>query len=152
MLHLVDCSLLVPPRTGPDGRSRYSMLETLRSYGLERLREADEEHQAASALTVHAIHVAERAAVQMAVRDQEQSAALWLDAEDAAVHQALAWALDNDPGAALRLAVALAPWWLVPGRAGGSRDHGCFSAPSGRRTPAQALGTPPICGSAISRA
>ncbi len=116
VLHLVDCSLLVPPRTGPDGRSRYSMLETLRSYGLERLREAGEEHQAASALAVHAIHAAERAAVQMAVRDQEQSAALWLDAEDAAVHQALAWALDHDPGAALRLAVALAPWWMVRGR------------------------------------
>jgi predicted ATPase/DNA-binding CsgD family transcriptional regulator len=116
VLHLVDCSLLVPPRTGPDGRSRYSVLETLRSYGLERLREAGEEHQAASALAVHAIHVAERAAAQMAVRDQEQSSALWLDAEDAAVHQALAWALDHDPNAALRLAVALAPWWLVRGR------------------------------------
>jgi len=29
VLHLVDCSLLVPPQTGPDGRSRYVMLETL---------------------------------------------------------------------------------------------------------------------------
>ena len=28
VLHLVDCSLLVPPAAGPDGRSRYSMLET----------------------------------------------------------------------------------------------------------------------------
>jgi len=33
VLHLVDCSLLVPPRAGPDGRSRYAMLETLRAYG-----------------------------------------------------------------------------------------------------------------------
>jgi predicted ATPase/DNA-binding CsgD family transcriptional regulator len=116
VLHLVDCSLLVPPRTGPDGRSRYSMLETLRSYATGRLRQADEEQQAASALAVHAIHVAERAAIQMAHRDQEQSAALWLDAEDAAVHQALAWALDHDSAAGLRLAVALAPWWHVRGR------------------------------------
>ena len=30
--HLVDCSLLVPPRAGPDGRWRYSMLETVRAY------------------------------------------------------------------------------------------------------------------------
>jgi len=30
VLRLVDCSLLVPPRAGPDGRFRYSMLETLR--------------------------------------------------------------------------------------------------------------------------
>ena len=42
VLHLVDCSLLVPPRTGPDGRARYVMLETLRAYGLERLAEAGE--------------------------------------------------------------------------------------------------------------
>jgi hypothetical protein len=33
VLRLVDCSLLVPPRTGADGRSRYVMLETLRAYG-----------------------------------------------------------------------------------------------------------------------
>ena len=32
VLRLVDCSLLVPPRTGPDGRARYLMLETLRAY------------------------------------------------------------------------------------------------------------------------
>ena len=116
VLRLVDCSLLVPPRAGPDGRSRYSMLETLRGYGGGRLRQAGEEHQAASALAVHALHTAERAATQMAVREHEQLAALWLDAEDAAVHQGLTWALDHDPPAALRLAVALAPWWWVRGR------------------------------------
>ena len=33
VLRLVDCSLLVPPRADPDGRSRYVMLETLRAYG-----------------------------------------------------------------------------------------------------------------------
>ena len=33
VLRLVDCSLLSPPRAGPDGRSRYVMLETLRAYG-----------------------------------------------------------------------------------------------------------------------
>src|SRR5205814_3279451 len=33
VLRLVDCSLLNPPRPGSDGRSRYSMLETLRAYG-----------------------------------------------------------------------------------------------------------------------
>jgi len=33
VLHLVDCSLLSRPRPGPDGRSRYAMLEALRAYG-----------------------------------------------------------------------------------------------------------------------
>ncbi|HUY49956.1 MAG TPA: hypothetical protein VMV92_30300 [Streptosporangiaceae bacterium] len=28
VLDLVNCSLLAPPRTGPDGRPRYVMLET----------------------------------------------------------------------------------------------------------------------------
>ena len=42
VLHLVDCSLLVPPRAGPDGRSRYVMLETLRTYGAGLLTGAGE--------------------------------------------------------------------------------------------------------------
>ena len=116
VLRLVDCSLLVPPRTGPDGRSRYLMLETLRGYGAERLRQAGEDHQVASALAAHALQVAERADAQIEVHDLEQPAALWLDAEDAAVHQGLSWALDHDPPTALRLALALAPWWLLRGR------------------------------------
>ena len=33
VVRLVECSLLVPPRPGLDGRSRYAMLETLRGYG-----------------------------------------------------------------------------------------------------------------------
>jgi predicted ATPase len=37
VLRLVDCSLLNPPRPGPDGRSRYLMLETLRACGTRLL-------------------------------------------------------------------------------------------------------------------
>ena len=40
VLRLVDCSLLIPPRAGPDGRSRYVMLETLRAYAAGLLAEA----------------------------------------------------------------------------------------------------------------
>jgi hypothetical protein len=39
VLRLVDCSLLVSPRTGPDGRSRYTRLGTLRSFGIGRLHQ-----------------------------------------------------------------------------------------------------------------
>jgi predicted ATPase/DNA-binding CsgD family transcriptional regulator len=116
VLRLVDCSLLVPPVTGPDGRSRYLMLQTLRSYGLDRLREAGEQRDAAAALAAYALEVAERAADVMAVGSGEIPAALWLDAEDATVHQGLAWALEHDPPAGLRLAVALAQWWMVRGQ------------------------------------
>ncbi len=116
VLHLVDCSLLTPPRTGPDGRSRYSMLETLRAYARDRLREAGEEHVAGAALSAHVLQVAEQAAAGLASGDGELAAARWLDAEDAAIYQGMAWALDHDPPAALRLAVALAPWWRLRGR------------------------------------
>jgi hypothetical protein len=50
VLHLVDCSLLVPPRPGADGRYRYGMLETLHAYGARRLEEAGEQEQATAAL------------------------------------------------------------------------------------------------------
>ena len=33
--------------------------------------------------------------------------------------QVLAWAVDHDAGIALRLAVALAPWWFLRGRLAG---------------------------------
>jgi predicted ATPase len=116
VLHLVDCSLLTPPRTGPDGRGRYLMLETLRGYGLDRLSAAGEQPGAAAALAGLALQVAEQAAAGMRASAGEPAAARWLDAEDATVHQGLAWALEHDRAAALRLAVALAPWWHLRGR------------------------------------
>ena len=116
-MHLVDCSLLAPPRTGPDGRARYLMLETLRAYGLERLAEAGEQAGAAAALARHAVQVAEQAAASMLASGGELAAALWLDAEDPIIQQALAWALEHHPPSALRLAVALSSWWRLRGRA-----------------------------------
>ena len=116
VLHLVDCSLLTPPRTGQDGRARYLMLETLRAYGLDRLAEAGEQPVAAAALAQHALQVAEQAAAAMQTSSGERAAARWLDAEDAATQQALAWALQHDPPIALRLAIALAAWWQLRGR------------------------------------
>ena len=62
VLRLVDCSLLSPPRTGPDGRSRYVMLETLRAYGAKLQAEAGEQDEAAAALAGYALRVAEQAA------------------------------------------------------------------------------------------
>ncbi|HEV3289007.1 MAG TPA: hypothetical protein VG123_08440, partial [Streptosporangiaceae bacterium] len=116
VLHLVDCSLLSPPRTGPDGRARYLMLETLRAYAAERLAETREEQEAASALAGFAFSLAQQAATGLKTSAEEVDAARWLDAEDAAVHHVLAWATEHDPAAALRLATALAPWWWLRGR------------------------------------
>ncbi len=125
VLHLVDCSLLVPPRAGLDGRSRYVMLETLRAYGAGLLAEAGEGDAVAGALADYALRVAEEALSVLAAGHGEVAAARWLDAEDATLRRALDWALDHDdalaPAAAVApsLAAALAWWWQIRGRLAG---------------------------------
>jgi predicted ATPase/class 3 adenylate cyclase/DNA-binding CsgD family transcriptional regulator len=116
VLHLVDCSLISPPRPGPDGRSRYLMLETLRAFGASRLAEAGEQPAVAAKLAGYALQVAEQTAAGLQTSAGELAAARWLDAEDATMQQALAWALEHQPSVAVRLAPALAPWWITRGR------------------------------------
>jgi non-specific serine/threonine protein kinase len=122
VLHLVDCSLLVPPRTGPDGRLRYVMLETLRTYGAGLLAAAGEGDAAAAALAGYALGVAEEAMAGLRADAGEVAAARWLDAEDATMRRVLDWALEHDadvgPDASVapRLAAALAWWWQIRGR------------------------------------
>jgi predicted ATPase/DNA-binding CsgD family transcriptional regulator len=116
VLRLVDCSMLAPPRAGPDGRSRYVMLETLRAYGAGLLAGAGEQDGAAAALARWAVVVAGQAAAGLETVEGELAAARWLDAEDATMAQALAWAIEHDAAAALRLAAALGWWWSLRGR------------------------------------
>jgi len=119
VLRLVDCSLLVPPHAGPDGRSRYVMLETLRAYGAGLLDQAGEQDGAAAALARYALRVAGQAAAGSQARGGELAAASWLDAEDAMMRQVLGWAVAHDPALALRLAGALGWWWVLRGRLAG---------------------------------
>ncbi len=116
VLRLVDCSLLVPPRTSPDGRARYRMLETLRTYGAGLLAEAGEQDSANAALAGYARRVAEEAAAGLHTTAGEADAASWLDAEDATMRQVLAWAVKHDSAVALQLAALLGWWWLLRGR------------------------------------
>ena len=134
VLRLVDCSLLAPPQTGQDGRARYLMLDTLRAYGAERLADAGESPRAAAALAQHALQVAEQAAAGMQASAGELAAARWLDAEDASTRQALAWALEHDPTVALRLVIALAPWWKLRGRM--ADGYALLRAAAGHASPA----------------
>jgi non-specific serine/threonine protein kinase len=131
VLHLVDCSLLSPPQAGPDGRSRYQMLETLRAYGSRLLAEAAEQDTTAAALARYAVQVAEHAAAGLQTSTAEEAAAArWLDAEDATMRQVLAWAVEHDPAAAVRLVVALGWWWLLRGRLPG--QYGLLREVTGR--------------------
>ncbi len=116
VLRLVDCSLLAPPRVGPDDRSRYLMLETLRGYGLSRLEEAGELEEARASMARYAVGLVDQASAGMQATAGELAAARWLDAEEAITRHALTWALDHDRAAALRLAVGLSHWWRLRGR------------------------------------
>jgi len=116
VLRLVDCSLVSPPRPGADARPRYVMLETLGAYGAGLLAQAGEDDPAAAALAGYALGVAEEAAAGLWTSTADVAAARWLDAEDATMRQALAWAWENDAAVAVRLVVALAGWWQVRGR------------------------------------
>ena len=108
----VDARFALDGRTGPV----VAMLETLRAYGAGLLAAAGEQDGAAAALGRWAVEVAEEAAAGLQTVDGELAAARWLDAEDATMAQVLAWAMDHDADVALRLAVALAPWWFLRGR------------------------------------
>jgi len=72
-----------------------------------------------AALARYALEVAEQAAVGLQTGPGEQAGARWLDAEDTTMRQVLAWTMKHDPAMTLRLAVALAPWWLLRGRLAG---------------------------------
>ena len=113
---LVDCSLLVPPRAGPDGRTRYAMLETLRAYGVALLAEDGEDGQVTAAMVEYAADMAEETSAGLYTRTAEAASLRRLDAEDVNLRHALAWAMEHDPGTALRLALSQAPMWSIRGR------------------------------------
>jgi DNA-binding CsgD family transcriptional regulator/tetratricopeptide (TPR) repeat protein len=92
------------------------MLETLRVFGAGLLDRAGEQDEASAALARYALRVAEQAAAGLETTTGEVAAARRLDAEDATVRQVLAWALEHDADLALRVAIALAPWWSLRGR------------------------------------
>ena len=90
VLRLVDCSLLTPRRIGPDGRSRYAMLETLRIYAARLLAETAEDGEVTAALAAYAANVAAEASVGLHTGTAEVASLRRLDAEDVTVSRALA--------------------------------------------------------------
>ena len=116
LARLVRRSMLVAPRAGVDGRSRYGMLETLRAYGAACLDETGEAERVRSMVAAWTVDEAEGVARGFETVASEQEAARWMDAEQENLRAVLDWALFHDAQLSLRLAVALAPWWLLRGR------------------------------------
>ncbi len=111
---LVRRSLLVAPRAGPDGRSRYRLLETVRAYALARLEESAEREETAAAVASWTVSEAERAGAGFETPD-DQVAGQWGDAEQDNLREVLEWLLQQTAAVLWGASRALG---LVPRRAG----------------------------------
>ena len=113
MTSLVEKSLVVA--IGDEhGEPRFGMLETIREFGLEQLAANDDEDSARQA---HARHFADRADRMWIaiVGESDEPAVHRLQPEIDNLRAALTWALEHEPIAALRMAGALAYFWLMYG-------------------------------------
>jgi predicted ATPase/transcriptional regulator with XRE-family HTH domain len=113
---LVDRSLIQVTRIDPDQESaRFRMLQTIREYGLERLRDAGEEATARVAHAQWCARLAERAEPELSGRNQQ----FWfdeLDREHDNIRSALEWAVaTGDAGLALRISGSIYRFWTSRG-------------------------------------
>jgi non-specific serine/threonine protein kinase len=111
LARLVDKSL-VQADTGGDEGARYRLLETVRQYAGEKLADAGEADSLSARHAGYFLALAERVEPELWAHDQLRWLAR-LDAEHDNLHAALAWFLERDPAAGLRLAPCLARFWLL---------------------------------------
>jgi len=105
LFRLVDRSLIVARGGDP---ARFTMLETLRAYGAERLAEAGEAEALAARHTAWCLALAEEAAAHRTARPWLRRVAADYDNLRAALDRAMA---ARDPDTVLRLAGALGWYW-----------------------------------------
>ena len=99
---------------GPDGEPRFTMLETIREYGLERLEQSGDAEATRRAHAEFYLALVEEAEPELTGPEQ----VAWmdrLDAEHDNLRAALGWALDSDAQIALRLAGGLGWFWFFRG-------------------------------------
>jgi predicted ATPase len=122
---LLDKSLLQQVE-GMDGEARFTMLETIREYALERLEQSGEAEAVRQRHAEYCLALAEIAEPHLQQHDQLS----WLDRlerEHDNLRAALRWVLDGDAGEiGLRLAAALAEFWFI--RSYRSEARGWFEA------------------------
>jgi non-specific serine/threonine protein kinase len=108
---LVDQSLLQTV-AGSDGESRFTMLETVREYGLERLAGSGEEKATRRAHATHFLRLAEQNVFAAGAKRTLQS----LEIEHDNLRGALAWLITQDEREdAARLAAELQFFWNLRG-------------------------------------
>lgn len=109
---IADKSLLVVEES-PDGRARFSLLETIRQFGQERLDELDVDVRRRHAK--HYLHVATQAQPHLAAAAQD----VWMSRlaqEQDNIRAALAWSLAAEPTLALQLAANVGRFWVMRGQ------------------------------------
>jgi non-specific serine/threonine protein kinase len=107
---LLDKSLL-EANPAPDGSLRYRMIEVLRQYGLDRLREAGEEGLRACS-SAHYAAVVERLNAGLG---DFRARAQRLNPDYGNVSHALDWAAEHDAELELRMVEQLSRFWLLRG-------------------------------------
>jgi predicted ATPase/DNA-binding SARP family transcriptional activator len=113
---LVDKSLLRPevgPDPGTEAEIRFGTLETIREFGLERLKESGEE------VAIRKQHAASFLALAEKAEPELWREASWLDRLDVDqdnLRSALEWCVENSVEMGLRLAGALDWFWEIRGR------------------------------------
>ena len=121
MTALVDRSLVMADEH--EGAIRYGLLETVRQYAWDRMRERGEQAQWQQRHLAYFLSLAEEAEPRLTGGDQQA----WLDrveTEHDNLRAALAWsaAAGADASSGLRLAGALSPFWSVRGHLGEGRN------------------------------
>ena len=110
---LVDKSLV---RVSAGSAPRYWMLQTLREYAAERLRDAGEEAMVRTRLAAWVEQEAARAAPHLLARDQQHWIAQ-LEREYDTIREVIEWSLElGDPAAAVRIVSLLLDFWDPTGR------------------------------------
>jgi predicted ATPase len=113
--NLVQQSLVVAETT-PEGETRYRMLEPVRQYALEQLRESGEADEARWRHAQYYLALAEEA--EPRIRGHEQVE--WLDlleAENDNLRAAIGWSLEaGDAQTAARIGWALGMYWVMRAR------------------------------------
>jgi predicted ATPase len=105
---------LLRPVTGADGEPRFTMLGTIREYGLERLTQSGEAEEMRRMHAGFFLAMAEEADPQLIGPGQVE----WLtrlETEHDNLRAALGWAIAEEVSTALRLAVGLRWFWVFHG-------------------------------------
>ncbi|MGH2616321.1 MAG: LuxR C-terminal-related transcriptional regulator [Thermomicrobiales bacterium] len=118
---LVEASLVMPLR-GDDEESRFSMLETIREFGLEQLALDDETDEISRRHAAWYLALANQVEPELYGGRGQRRCLDLLEREHDNLRAALAWLVDSEEADALRLATALLRFWYIRGHLSEGRD------------------------------